>query len=54
MVEFHCHNMLMMQALVEALGGQMSMDIAWYLGHAQEVWGRVDAAMEYIHNYHLE
>jgi len=54
MVEFHHHNMLMMQALVGASGGQTPMEVAWYLGCAQEARGGADAALEHVHNYHLE
>jgi len=54
MAEFHHHNMLMMQALVEASGGQTPVEVARYLGRAQEAQGGADAALERIHNYHLE
>jgi len=52
--EFHRHNLLMMQVLVEASGGQMPVEVAQYLGRAQEVRGGAGAALERVHNYHLE
>ena len=54
MAEFHRHQMLMMQALVEASGGQTPVEVARYLGRAQEARGGADAALERVHNYHLE